>query len=225
MWSATPFVETTEFLDIEELISDQGDIAVIIEEHPDTPGQYFISTYQPLQSDLPTEQDISNSYLSACNIPDSDFDFDQFNYLLVPDPPLANPSSDLTSTAPTFDTPIYTLRLSESTTNQSEVQASTFITRKYKPVAKKVHAVLANLPDIYRITCNIDGNPLTEIPNLTTNPPEFKPTGRYTAKRRDIINKVHPEGCLLPDERKLMHHFTSEQNEGFTWDERLIPLI
>ena len=138
--STTPFVETTEFLDIEELISDQGDIAIIIEEHPDTPGQYFISAYQPLQSDSPTEQDISNSYLSACDLPDS------------PNPPLANSSSDSTLTAPSFDTPIYTLRPSDSTTNQSEAQASTFVTRKYKPVAKKVRAVLADLPDKYR-TC------------------------------------------------------------------------
>ena len=144
-----PCVETTEFLDIEEWISDQGDIAVIIEEHPDTPGQYFISAYQPLQSDSPTEQDISNSYLSACDLPDSDFDFDQFNYVLVPDPPLSISSSDSTSTAPSRNTPIYTLRPSDSTNNQSEAQASTFASRKYKPVTKKVRAVLADLPDKY----------------------------------------------------------------------------
>ena len=214
-----PFVETTQFLDIEELISDQGDIAVIIEKHPDTPGQYFISGYQPLQSDSPTEQDISNSYLSACDLPDSDFDFEQFNYLLVPNPPLANSSSDPTLTTPSFDTPIYTLRPSESTTNQSEAQASTFATRKYKPVTKKVRAVLADLPDKYRITRNIDGDPLAEMPTLTTHLPEFEPKGRYTAERRDIIDNVHPEGFLLPDERKLMHHFMSEQNEGFAWDD------
>jgi hypothetical protein len=40
----TPFVETAEFLDIEELISNQGDIAVTIEEHPDTPGQLAFNT-------------------------------------------------------------------------------------------------------------------------------------------------------------------------------------
>jgi hypothetical protein len=45
----------TKFYDVEDLINNQGDIAVIIEEHPDTPGQFFISTYQPLQLDSPTE--------------------------------------------------------------------------------------------------------------------------------------------------------------------------
>ena len=180
--STTSCVETTEFLDIKELISDQGDITVIIEEHPDTPGQYFISAYQPLQSDSPTEQDISNSYLSACDLPDSDFNFDQFNYLLVPDPPSSNSPSDSNSTEPSLDTPIYTLQPLESTTNQTEAQASTFASRKYKPVTKKVRAVLANLPDKYRIMCNIDGDPLAEMPTLTTNPPEFEPTGQYTAE-------------------------------------------
>ena len=57
------------------------------------------------------------------------------------------------------------------------------------------------------------------MPTLAANPPEFEPTGRYTAERRDIIDNVHPEGFLLPNEQKLMHHFMSEQNEGFAWDD------
>ena len=57
------------------------------------------------------------------------------------------------------------------------------------------------------------------MPTLTANPPGFEPTGRYTAERRDIINNIHLEGFLLPDERKLMHHFMSKQNEGFAWDD------
>ena len=68
MRSPTSTVEKTKFYDVKDLIDNQGDIAVIIEGNPDTPGQYFISAYQPLQSDAPTEQDISNSYLSACEI-------------------------------------------------------------------------------------------------------------------------------------------------------------
>jgi hypothetical protein len=197
MRSPTSTVEKTKFYDVEDLIDDQGDIAVIIEESPDTPGQYFISAYQPLQSDTLMEQDISNSYLSACDIPDSDFDFDQFKYLLVPDPPPSDSSSDSTPVTHPFDTPTYTLRPSEISTNQSEAQASTFVTRKYKPVAKKVRAVLAELPEKYRITCNIVGKPLADMPTLSLNPPNFHPTGRYTAERRDIIDKAHSECITL----------------------------
>ena len=99
-----------------------------------------------------------------------------------------------------FDTPIYTLRPSETTTNQSKAQASTFVTRKYKPVTKKVHAVLTKLPEKYRITHNIIGEPLADMPTLSPNPPDFQPTGCYTAKRHDIIDKAHSEEFLWPDE-------------------------
>ena len=182
------------------MINNQGDIAIIIEEHPDIPGQYFISAYQPLQSDAPTEQDISNSYLSACDIPDSDFDFDQFKYLLVPNPPPSDSSPDSTPVTSSFDTPIYTLRPSETPTNSPKTQASTFATRKYKPVAKKVRAVLAELPEKYRITRNIIGDPLEDMPTLSPNPPDFQPTSRYTAERCDIIDKAHSEEFLWHEE-------------------------
>ena len=86
----------TKFYNVKDLINDQGDIAIIIEEHPDTPGQFVISTYQLLQSDSLMELDISNSYLSACDIPDSNFNFNQFKYLLVLDPPLSDLSFDST---------------------------------------------------------------------------------------------------------------------------------
>ena len=149
---------------------------------------------------MPTEQNISNSYLSACDIPNSNFDFDQFEYLLIPDPPPSDSSSDSTPVTHSFDTPIYTLRPSEKSTNQSEAQASTFVTRKYKPVAKKVRAVLAELPEKYRITRNIVGEPLADMLTLSPNPPDFQPTGHYTAERRDIIDKAHSEEFLWHEE-------------------------
>jgi hypothetical protein len=79
--------------------------------------------------------------------------------------------------------------------------------------------VLAELPDKFRITRNIVGDPLADMPTLSPNPPPFQPTGRYTTERRDIIDKVHPEGFLWMEERKLMHHFMSIQNMGFAWDD------
>ena len=99
-----------------------------------------------------------------------------------------------------FDTPIYTLRPSETSTNQSKAQASTFVTRKYKPVTKKVHAVLAELPEKYWITRNIIGEPIADMPTLSLNPPDFQPTGRYTTEHREIIDIAHSEELLWPDE-------------------------
>ena len=122
-------------------------------------------------------------------------------YLFVPDPPPSDSPSDSIPATSSFDTPIYTLRPSETSTNQSEAQASTFVTRKYKPVAKKVCAVLAELPEKYHITCNIVGDPLKDMPTLSPNLPDFQPTGRYTAERHDIIDKAHSEEFLWHEEQ------------------------
>src|SRR5271154_1090184 len=54
---------------------------------------------------------------------------------------------------------------------------------KYKPVAIKTRPVIGELPAEFRIKREIRGDPLEEMPKLSTNPPNFEPTGRYTSKR------------------------------------------
>ena len=90
---------------------------------------------------------------------------------------------------------------------------------KYKPVAQKVKPVIQELPSQFRIIRDIKGDPLAEMPALSPNPPEFEPVGRYTQERKEKIDKVHKEGFLLPEERKLLHHFMMQQNYGFAWEE------
>jgi hypothetical protein len=78
-------------------------------------------------------------------------------------------------------------------------QVSVFAAKKkYKPVALKTRPLLANLPDKFQIVRNITGDPLTNIPILTPTPPPFAPTGRYTTKHRDRIDKVHSGDFLWP---------------------------
>jgi hypothetical protein len=90
---------------------------------------------------------------------------------------------------------------------------------KYKPVAFKTRPLVQELPAQFRIKREIIGDPLAEMPKLSPNPPDFVPTGRYTEERRDKMDKVHSEDFLLPEERKLMHHFMMEQNLGFAWND------
>src|SRR5271169_1013421 len=90
---------------------------------------------------------------------------------------------------------------------------------KYKPVALKVKPVVQELPAEFRIKREIVGDPLAEMPKLSTNPPDFVPTGRYTEERKDQFDQVHKGDFLLTEERKLMHHFMMEQSEGFAWDD------
>jgi Integrase zinc binding domain/RNase H-like domain found in reverse transcriptase len=90
---------------------------------------------------------------------------------------------------------------------------------KYKPVALKTRPVVQELPAEFRIKREILGDPLAEMPELSTNPPDFVPTGRYTQERKDQFDKVHEGDFLLPEERKLMHHFMMLQSHGFAWED------
>ena len=90
---------------------------------------------------------------------------------------------------------------------------------KYKPVALKVRPVYAELPEQYRIKREIKGDPLEGMPILNPNPPDFIQNERYTQERKDDLDKVHKEGFLWLEERKLMHHLVKEQWEVFAWDD------
>ena len=68
--------------------------------------------------------------------------------------------------------------------------------KKYKPVIRKVKPVLGTSPEEFRIERCITGDPLAEMPQLNPHPPDFKPTGRYIAEYKDIIDQVHGEGFL-----------------------------
>jgi len=87
--------------------------------------------------------------------------------------------------------------------------------KKYKPVALKVKPVLGTLPERFRITREIVGDPLQGMPKLPEHPPEFEPRGRYTLERKEKLDMAHEEGFLWPEERKLMHWLIEEQNEAF----------
>ena len=57
------------------------------------------------------------------------------------------------------------------------------------------------------------------MPKLLPNPPDFIPTDRYTQERKDQFDKKHGGDFLLPEERKLLHHFMMQQSYGFAWDD------
>ena len=88
--------------------------------------------------------------------------------------------------------------------------------KKYKPVAKKVKPIIAELPGQYRIIRDIKGDLLENMPALEKVPPTFIPKGQYTTECKEILTKAH-EDFLWVEEIKLMDHFMCEQNEGFAW--------
>ena len=98
-------------------------------------------------------------------------------------------------------------------------QVVSVLASKYKPVALKVRPVYAELPDRFRIKREVKGDPLADMPKLNPSPPFFVPVGRYTQERKEEFDRIHKEGFLWPEERKLMHHVMMEQNEAFAWDD------
>ena len=90
--------------------------------------------------------------------------------------------------------------------------------KKYKPVALKVRPVIGELPEQFRIIRDIKGDPLDTLPTLSPHPIPFAPTGRYTAERQVIFDKNN-KGFLLPEERKLMHHFMMIHQSAFAWND------
>ena len=89
--------------------------------------------------------------------------------------------------------------------------------KKYKPIAIKVQPVETELPSWFHIMHDIKGDPLKDMLVLTTQPPPYAPTSRYTEECKDIIERAHLGDFLLPEERALMHHFMCAQNLGFAW--------
>ena len=76
----------------------------------------------------------------------------------------------------------------------------TFVTKKYKPVAQKIRPVYQDLPDKFRIICDIKGEPLDTLPKLNRNLPDFVPMGHYTEERKAQFDKVHSGDFLWPEE-------------------------
>ena len=107
----------------------------------------------------------------------------------------------------------------EGSRDDDEPVVSVFAGKKYKPVGLKVRPVYTELPEKFRIKREITGDPLAEMPELNPKPAEFQPTGRYTAERKEMIDKQHEGDFLWDEERKLMHDFMMKQEAGFAWND------
>ncbi|EPQ50034.1 hypothetical protein GLOTRDRAFT_28973, partial [Gloeophyllum trabeum ATCC 11539] len=57
------------------------------------------------------------------------------------------------------------------------------------------------------------------MPILSTIPPSFQPTGRYSQERRDALHKAHPSGFLTEAELNLMDEFMCKHNQAFAWND------
>ena len=145
------------FLRLEDLISNQGDIPLVIETDSTSPDTHKILSFSRLPPS-PSRTDIALCYFEACGL---DLCTNSFQLADVSDRhslshPLQPPSPS--------DTPLVAL----------------VTKKKYKPVALKTHPVLGTLPSKFRIERNIIGDPLADILTIPLILPPITPHGRYT---------------------------------------------
>jgi hypothetical protein len=94
-----------------------------------------------------------------------------------------------------------------------------FAGKKYKPVALKVRPVFQDQPEEFRIERNIVGDPLEGMRPLEYFPPDFKPVGRYTQERKEMVDEMHNDDFLLPEEMKLVHHMLMIHEDAVAWND------
>lgn len=89
---------------------------------------------------------------------------------------------------------------------------------KYKKVADRVKPVSAALPPQFRIERTIPRDPLVDMPEFPTHPPDFVPGERYTQERKEAMG-INKDGFLTSEEEKLIHWFFTNCESSFAWDE------
>ena len=183
-------------------MNNQGELAIALEYDSENNNMYIEACAQLLADT--TQKELAAAYISLCQ----------------------------------EDTPIFS---SFCSTNQSESQAersatppttvhiqppstrtplAIFAGKKYKPVTCKIRPIETELPSWFHIIRDIRGDLLQDMLRLNPQPPDFIPTGCYTEECRDQFNQVHDGDFLLPEERKLIHHFMCQQNGAFAWTDQ-----
>ena len=142
----------TGFLRLEDLIRDQGDVALVVEYENKFPDYSTIIAFSEISSS-PSPTDISLCYFEACD------------------------TNQCTNTRMSKDSNREQSVLSTCTISSNDAPLATFAAKKkYKPVARKVRPILDTLPSRFRIERNIIGDPLADLPTLSPHPPPFTPS-------------------------------------------------
>ena len=136
------------FLGIEDLVNNQGELAIALEYDSKTK-EMCIEACAQLPADT-TRKDLAATYLSLCHE-----DTPVFNSFFS-----SNHSghSHIHPDTPPITAHIYTLG--------ARTPLAIFARKKYKPVAPKVRPIKTELPSRFQIIREIKGDPLQDMPRL-----------------------------------------------------------
>jgi hypothetical protein len=93
--------------------------------------------------------------------------------------------------------------------------------KKYKPVDKKIRPVDGVRPMNTLVETAVPEDPALTLPPLSSTPPDFTPTGRFTEERMKMMD-IDKNTHLWPEEKKLFKHILVLNEKAFAWgdDER-----
>jgi hypothetical protein len=91
----------------------------------------------------------------------------------------------------------------------------------YKPVARKVHLVIAPLDEEFHITRTLPDNLIARLVPLPLHPLDFVPGECFTQEHADSLG-LDPTNWLWLDKVKLVRWIVCEHEKAFAWvsDER-----
>jgi hypothetical protein len=167
-------------------MDDQGEIALVIDFN-ERDNSACLSSYSIHSQNLRlSEADIAGLYVSASTIPDISL-CSQLAFLPHSEIHTTNMYSTMKASIVQPDNRDTDEGEDYDGENEAdlfmEVKASrkgVIMKKKYKPVALKVHVIIAELPERFCIVRDIIGDPLAEMPTVDPNPPPYEPTRRYT---------------------------------------------
>ena len=190
-------------MSIDDLAPNQGELAIPV-EYNSINNEIAIDAYAPLPQ-YPRPTDVAAAYLSLCDSNGPQLFNQFFCSISKSDPTKTEPE-------PRPQPKIFTIL-------NARTPLAIYAGKKYKPVALNIRPVETELLSQFHITREIKGNPLKDMPQLSTQLPPYVPTGHYTPERKEVIDQAHPGDFLLPEERTLLHHFMCIQNLGFAWND------
>ncbi|THV00399.1 hypothetical protein K435DRAFT_657227, partial [Dendrothele bispora CBS 962.96] len=164
-----------------ELVEEQGEVAVSLEM--DENGEIKMLGYKLPDEKVFGTDELNEAYLMASkdSIAEHDKEAAASSF--------SNSDTAYTEQSPP-DTPNAEIRKDESTRKSTKRYklVRVYGSRKYKPVGVKVRPVKTQVPPEFHIKRDIKGDPLADMPELPTHPPEFVlPGERYTEERKKII--------------------------------------
>ena len=92
---------------------------------------------------------------------------------------------------------------------------------KYKPVAKRKRPVPNTIPEGVKVIRKFPSDPLGNLPQLPSVPPDFKPTKRITSEQMNNL-QIEKNTDLTTEEAKLLQYILvlNERSIAFAEEER-----